>query len=286
MCEGYIRSGEAELYYREIGSGPAVIVLHGGPDFDHRYLLPDLDRLATVCRLIYYDQRGRGASRWSFRPDEVRIETEADDVDVVRAHFDLQRVAVLGHSWGAHLALHYALRHPGRLSHLILLNPAPASHADSELMGQLRRAKRAPRAEEMERIAASDAFQRGEPEAVAAYYRLDFGSTFVHPEDVNRLDLHWTREQTLRGRDIEDQLMPQVYGREGYDLVPELARIRVPTMVIHGDHDFVPLEASARIANAIPGARLCVLRDSGHFSYVDAGDEMRDAVVSLLGRMY
>lgn len=50
------------LYARVIGRGPAVIVLHGGPDFDQSYLLPELDRLANVYRLFYYDQRGRGRS--------------------------------------------------------------------------------------------------------------------------------------------------------------------------------------------------------------------------------
>src|SRR5439155_10190260 len=58
--ESRIPVGNASLYAREIGRGQPIIVLHGGPDFDHRYLLPDLDRLADGFRLIYYDQRGRG----------------------------------------------------------------------------------------------------------------------------------------------------------------------------------------------------------------------------------
>src|SRR4029450_12364266 len=60
--ESRIPTGNASLYAREIGRGQPLIVLHGGPNFDHRYLLPDLDRLADAFRLIYYDQRGRGQS--------------------------------------------------------------------------------------------------------------------------------------------------------------------------------------------------------------------------------
>ncbi len=60
LREGYIPAGNARLYYRDIGQGQPIIVLHGGPDFDHTYLLPDLDRLSDSFRLIYYDQRGRG----------------------------------------------------------------------------------------------------------------------------------------------------------------------------------------------------------------------------------
>lgn len=60
--ESRIPVGKASLYARDIGRGQPLIVLHGGPDFDIGYLLPDLDRLADAFRLIYYDQRGRGRS--------------------------------------------------------------------------------------------------------------------------------------------------------------------------------------------------------------------------------
>src|SRR6266852_9594909 len=68
--ESRIPVGKASLYAREIGRGQPIIVLHGGPDFDHGYLLPDLDRLADAFRLIYYDQRGRGKSADHVRPEE------------------------------------------------------------------------------------------------------------------------------------------------------------------------------------------------------------------------
>ena len=66
-----LNRGPAELYYREIGRGVPVIVLHGGPHFDHRYLLPDMDRLSDSYRLIYYDQRGHGASESRVKPEDV-----------------------------------------------------------------------------------------------------------------------------------------------------------------------------------------------------------------------
>lgn len=122
--------GDVSLYSRDIGRGQAIIVLHGGPDFDHSYLLPDLDRLADAHRLIYYDQRGRGKSADRVKPEDVTLASDVDDLDKVRQHFQLQSPALLGHSWGAVLALEYALRHPTRVSHLILMNPAPASARD------------------------------------------------------------------------------------------------------------------------------------------------------------
>src|SRR5260370_883217 len=81
-----IRFGRASLYSREIGRGQPIIVLHGGPDFDHGYLLPDLDRLADTFRLICYDQRGRGRSADHVLPEEVTLTSDVDDIDRVRQH--------------------------------------------------------------------------------------------------------------------------------------------------------------------------------------------------------
>src|SRR5947208_2731052 len=112
--ESRVWVGRTSLYAREIGQGKAIIVLHGGPDFDHAYLLPELDRLADSFRLIYYDQRGRGRSADGVLPEEVTVASEIDDVDKVRQHFHLDRAVLLGHSWGAVLALEDALRRPQR----------------------------------------------------------------------------------------------------------------------------------------------------------------------------
>ena len=116
-----IKVGSASLYARVIGKGQPVIVLHGGSDFDHSYLLPDLDRLKESFRLIYYDQRGRGRSADNVRPEDVTLTSDLSDIDTVRQHFRLDSVVLLGHSWGTVLALEYALRHAERVSHLILM---------------------------------------------------------------------------------------------------------------------------------------------------------------------
>src|SRR5262245_1488035 len=78
--EGYLPVENAELYYRDIGQGQPIIILHGGPDFDHNYLRPEMDRLSDTFRLIYYDQRGRGKSGGNVQPEAVSIQTEIDDL--------------------------------------------------------------------------------------------------------------------------------------------------------------------------------------------------------------
>ena len=284
--EFHLALGGADLFCRDIGRGTPTVALHGGPDFDHQYLLPDLDRLADSCRLIYYAQRGRGASRGSVRPEDVTLASEIEDLDALRAHLGLEAVALLGHSWGGVLAMEYAIRHPERTSHMILLNTGPASHDDYMLLRAERR-RTAPRdMEPLAAVSATPEYLAGDLEADAAYYRIHFGTTLTSPEPLERvvrsLRTNFTPDGILAARAIEERLMDETWRSSEYDLSPKLARLRVPTLVIHGERDLVPVECARHIAEAIPGARLIVLAGSGHFSYLDAPDAVREAVVEFL----
>src|SRR6476659_8292938 len=140
----FVPVGESRLFVRDLGSGHPVIVLHGGPDFDHSYLVPELDGLADQYRLVFYDQRGRGRSWSGEGPESVTIDSEVEDLDRVRAWTGSATVALLGHSWGGLVAMEYAIRHPDRVSHLILMNTAPASRDDRLLFEEYLRRVRAP----------------------------------------------------------------------------------------------------------------------------------------------
>ena len=261
-----------------------MIVLHGGPDFDQAYLLPDLDRLADRFRLIYYDQRGRGKSAEGVRPDDVTLASDVDDVDRVRQHFQLESSALLGHSWGAVLALEYALRHPTRVSRLIIMNPAPASASD---VAVLRKAYLQQLGADMDRqrtILASPAYQQGDPEAVAARYRIHFGHALARPQDYEKLMaamkagfISQGKNGIVKARAVEDRLMRDTWEVNGYDLAPKLRNLKVPTLVIWGDHDFIPAEISEHIAAAIPNARLVTIRNCGHFAYLECSGDVRRA---------
>lgn len=185
--ESHIPVGKAALYSRDIGRGQPIIVLHGGPDFDHGYLLPDLDLLADGFRLIYYDQRGRGKSADQVLPEDVSLMSDIGDLDKVRQHFHLQSPALLGHSWGAVLALEYALRHPEGVSSMILMNPAPASARDVAMFRKAYVQKLGADMDRQRDIVASVAYKEGDPEAVAARYRLHFKPALARPDDYEKL---------------------------------------------------------------------------------------------------
>ena len=284
--ESRVPVGSAELNVREVGSGAAILVLHGGPDFDHRYLLPDLDRLSDGYRLVYYDQRGRGDSR-RVRPEDVSLASELADLDAVRQALHLDRVVLLGHSWGTVLALEYAVRHPERVSRMILMNPAPASTTQYRRVRKARLEALGSDLDRMKAIAATDAFKRGDPDAVAAYYRIHFKAAVARPDDLERVmtsfRASFTPERIVAGRAIEDQLMKETWASDGYDLLPRLAKVTVPTLVITGDHDFFPVSMSEEISRALPSSRLVTLGGCGHFTYLECPAEVRRSIDEFLG---
>jgi len=287
--EGLVPVDGAQLYCRAVGEGPPIVVLHGGPDFDHTYLLPELDRLADGFRLVYYDQRGRGRSSGSVEPDEVGIESEIADLDVVRQRLGSESVAILGHSWGGVLAMEYATRHPDRVSHLILLNTAPASAEDAVVFRRhLQRARPPGDVEQLQAIASSVGYGAGELEAETAYYRLHFRIALRDPvlleQVVGRLRAHFAEGDVLKARAIEQRLYDDTWNREGYDLVPRLQTLEVPTLVLHGADDFVPVALAARIARALPNGRLSVLEGCGHFAYLEAPSALHEHVGALFER--
>lgn len=286
LREGYISVPSAELYYRELGYGQPIVILHGGPDFDHCYLLPDMDSLSDSFRLIYYDQRGRGKSAKHVRPNDVNMESEVSDLDQVRKYFDFESVTLLGHSWGALLALEYALRHPGRVSHLILLNTAPVSRAGYLLLRKERRERTPADIEELIQRSAQANYREGDPDTAAEYYRIHFRSTLgnqAHLDQViESLRSGFTQEGILKARAIEKRLYEETWFLDGYDLVPKLTDLNIPTLVIHGDYDFIPLSCAAGIAEALPNARLVVLKDTGHFSHMESLDQVRKELRKFL----
>lgn len=283
--EGTMPVRDAGLYYREIGQGQPLVVLHGGPDFDHRYLLPDIDRLSDTFRLIYYDQRGRGKSAEGVLPEDVTIQSEIEDLETLREYFQLDSVAVLGHSWGGVMAMEYALRHPNRVSRLILMNTAPASADDFLLLQQHRRKRAAADLEKLNTLASDGGYLEGDPDTVAEYYRIHFGATLRRPGHletlINSLRSSFTKEGILKAREIEKRLVNETWLSDEYNLLPRLRQLNIPTLIIHGEYDHIPVDCAIHVAQAIRTARFALLKDCGHFSYLECPEKVRKEIMDF-----
>jgi pimeloyl-ACP methyl ester carboxylesterase len=95
----------------------------------------------------------------------------------------------------------------------------------------------------------------------------------VRPADyenlIARLRESFSKERILKARAIENRLMDETWSMPAYDLLPKLKSLRIPTLVISGDHEFIPAATAEHTTQAIPDARLVRLKDCGHFSYLE-----------------
>src|SRR5215207_11423334 len=113
---------------------PVMVLLHGGPGFDHSSFRPYFDRFADTHQVVYVDQRGHGRSDQRDDPSGWDLDTWADDVVRLCDALGIERPVVLGLSFGGFVAIRYAARHPAHPSRVVL--SSTLAHRDSELIEQ------------------------------------------------------------------------------------------------------------------------------------------------------
>src|SRR5262245_26911650 len=270
---------------REAGTGAPVIALHGGPGF-RDYLPPDLEPLTSSFRLISYDQRGSGHSTVVTDPTLLTAPAFVADLDRVRESSGIARVTLLGHSWGAGLAALYAIAHPDRIERLLLVDPMPP-RADpymtafaQTLQSRFTDADRAAMAEaSARRQKAADA---DAPDACRAYYAVFIKGYLHNPAAAARMrgDLCAAPAAALRNF---SNINRSVMGSLGaFDLRSQLAAVKAPTLVIHGDSDPIPMASAREWAASLPDGRLLVIEQSGHFPFVERPDAFFPSATAFL----
>ena len=165
------------------------------------------------------------------------------------------------------------------------MNPAPVSTSDLALFRKAYTEGLGPDADRQRAIVRSAAYQEGDPETVAERYRLHFEHALQRPADYERLMstmkaalMSQGKEGIVKARAVEERLMRDTWDADGYDLLPKLATISVPTLVIAGDRDFIPVDIARHIARAIPKAQLVTVQGCGHFAYLECPADVRRAI--------
>lgn len=242
--------GTFEVRTRRGGTGGRhrMLTLHGGPGATHEYLEP-LEELAA--ELIFYDQLG---SSGSDQPDDARlwtIDRFVDEVEQVRAAYELDQFVLYGHSWGAILALEYALVHGPRLEGLVLSNMPPSTDDHNRLVMQA-----------LGRLGLPvDA-----PERVPRVFAEHMLRVAPWPEPVQRAfsSIDPRVSSALRG---SDPLL--VSGRLAtWDRRSELHRLTMPTLVLTADHDLGGAELRA-LASTVPHGRFASCPNGSHLPMWD-----------------
>lgn len=265
-----------ELFELRLGAGPETVVLHGGPGADHGYLRPGFDRLATGRTLVFYDQRGGGRSAVD-RDVPVNAHEQVADLEALRQQWGMEQMVLCGYSWGALLAMLYAVAHPDRVARLALVSPAPAEHSERVTFeANLARRNDTPELKAARAELMASGLKASDPERYARrLFELAVSGYFHDPTRVGELTAFRVTGRT-------QQAVWQSLG-EHFDLRPELETLRVPSIVLHGDDDPIPLESARRTARALD-AEFVVLPDCGHVPYVEAADTFTAALDRFLPR--
>jgi proline iminopeptidase len=270
---------DVRLHYRISGRGPVLVAHPGGPGTNAAFL-GDLAGLDEVATIVWLDPRGTGGSNAPADATAYSLADYAADVDAVRAHLGLDCIGLLGFSHGGMVAMRFAIDHPARLTGLVLLDTAPAldEAAMTRVSAAMDRRQGEPWYEEVRPVIDSDDEAADDDAALATllkimpmyFHRWDsaaerFVAGLQGPMFHARATRSWNAEQ------------PQM------DLRPELGAIATPTLVVVGEDDFICDVTSAReMADRVPGARLVVIPDAGHFPWVEQPAAFRQALDEFL----
>jgi proline iminopeptidase len=261
-----------ELYYEELGEGPAVLVLHGGPGMDHTYFRPAFDRLAERHRVVFVDHRLQGRSGRA-PVDTLTIEQSADDASALLDHLGIDRTVVAGHSYGGFIAQELALRHPDRVDGLFLISTTPGQTGETD-DSDADQGPRPPQGfiDAITTMPTTDAEYEAMAPTLLSYYFHRLTWDEAAPAFA---DMRYDAEAFVRGMQV----------LRGWSSVDRLDGIAAPTLVLVGRHD-VPTSwpQSVRIARRISGSELVVLEDSGHFPWMEQPDLFWAATDTWLAR--
>lgn len=272
---GYVQVDQGKLFYQTIGLGTPIIVLHGGPGLDQSYLLPQMLELGKNHQVIFYDQRGSGQSlKTKINPFYINIDKFTKDLETLRQQLGIKKFILLGHSWGGLLAMNYASMYPNNLTALILLSTAPANFRGQQAFVDEFSKRIQPIKNKISPLSNYQEFEKLTAPKISKLYRSLFSVYFYNPKNVAKLTLNMSARSAKSGAKVMEVMLKTSWLRPNNDLFPQLKKLKVPTLIVHGNEDVVPVWTAQEIKKAIPQAKILFLKKCGHFPYIEKPDEL------------
>lgn len=278
--EGFKQVNGVGLYYKDMGAGQPIIAVHGGPGLDAAYFHPGLDPLSKKYRLISYDQRGTGRSKGTLDTLMLTVDQYVEDIEGLRKSFQLKKIHLMGHSFGGLLALMYASKYPEQVMSLILIGSGAKGDTSSTASSQGKIVD--------ERLSQAD------KDSVAKMISNHFFDTRIGRSKL--FPILWKpyvydkEKVKLISTSINDSFsfVNKYVGRSlgksdlWSNLNKRLIQLNLPTLIIHGDYDPVPLSAAETNRNILKHSQLVVLKNCGHFPFIEQQELFTNSVVSFL----
>jgi len=291
--QGYVDAHGIMIYYEIVGHGPPLMIVHGGPGASHDYFLPYLLPLARQNRLIFIDERGSGRSEKLDVPGGYTVENMVEDVEAVRSELGLGKVSLLGHSYGGVLAQAYALKYQQNLAHLILASTFASTSGVNAVFVQMKQKMPPDVRDHINKLEAQGLFGQGKPwernRYTVEYMNAAWGDGYFpylyqrHPDPnydpVAQGVTSWDLYREMWGSHGEFVIDGNL---KSVEYVDKLSTIRVPTLIIAGDHDECDPSLSRQMNSKIAGSKLVILPESGHMTFVDQPIQFTQAVEEFL----
>jgi proline iminopeptidase len=291
------------LYYFTDGQGTPILVIHGGPGYPFSQPIDAFKSLDERYRFYYYDQRGSGQST---RPidkltstdyyqnlqavnQSLGVGAQIADIERIRRILGQDRLILVGHSFGGFLASMYAAEFPEHVKALVLIDPADIlemPQSDGGIFNQVN--------------ALLPEDQKKDYLAFMATY-LDFGDIFTKSEkDLaalnNQFAVYYAQAAKIQGYAVPATTNPALTGGwmvqgmylsmgQHHDYRPALKQVTAPVLVLHGEKDIQPAQASQAYANLFPHAQFVLIPQAGHFPFDDQPAEFSKAVSSFLNSL-
>lgn len=272
------------VWYESVGTGNAVplLVLHGGPGFTHEYVR-SLEALGDTRLVVFYDQLGCGRSDRPQDPGLWTVERSVRELQAVRDALGLNRLHLLGQSWGSMLATEYVLGRPGGIVSLTLASPCisirrwteDAERLKKDLPQELQRT-----IEEHERVGSTAC-----PEYAAAmvvYYRRHVCRMQPWPAELERAFAGSGHQvyETMWG--------PSEFTATGrlrtFDRADRLHEIDIPTLFTCGRYDEATPDTVGWYQGLLPGAELAVFEQSAHLAHLEERERYEEVLRTFLAR--
>ncbi|HYA24109.1 MAG TPA: proline iminopeptidase-family hydrolase [Terriglobales bacterium] len=278
--DGFVDANGVMIYYMSTGRGQPLIILHGGPGASHDYFLPYLLPMARYNRIIFIDERGSGRSQKLENPSGYTIENMVEDVEAVRQALGLGKISLLGHSYGGALAQAYALKYQRNLSHLILASTWSSTVAMNRVFVGMKQNMTPELRDRIDKLEAQGLFGHGKDyeknRYTNEYMIAAWGEGYFPYVYHNHPDPNY---DPIAAGNMAWDLYREMWGQHGEFVIDgnlksveytnRLSTIKVPTLILVGEHDECDPSLSQTMHQKIAGSKLVILPNAGHMTFVD-----------------
>jgi proline iminopeptidase len=274
--------GDTRLHVTERGEGDlALLVLHGGPGLDHTMFGSYLDPLGDSCRLLLVDERGTGRSEPA-PPGTWALAHHAADVEALAGALGLERYAVLGHSYGAFIALQHAVDFPRSPAATVISSGIPDARFLAHVEDELAAFEPVELREQVRSSWAREARARTQQD-VASLLSDQLPFHFADPCDPRIDEMRAAMADAVYGPEVLRAAATEDYGAIAVE--ERLAGVTHPVLVLAGRHDRTcSVPAAEAMAAGLPDAELVVFEHSGHMAFVEENEAYLAAVRGFLER--